>query len=838
MATVTNNAEIHVKVVGTEAAKAQLAWTGTNLKSLRTSAIMAGVAIAGLAAAIASTLRPAMEQEKALSDLEASLKNTGIYTAQFSKALQETASSLQSMTIYGDEAILTATGLMQAIGNISKEELPKAQKAAIGLAAAYKMDLTTAFQLVGKASAGNTATLARYGVVLDDGMTKAEKFSKVIAIGTSKFGLAEAAAKTTSGQIQQLKNAWGDMMETIGLLVTPVFKAFVAVVRPLVETFGQMHAGLKLILVILPLVTAAYYSMMASQIAAGAVSGTLLAAFTAIRVALAAFATTMGPVGLALTGLTVLVTGLAFAFGGTKKEIDKVNASFGEMAASASRDLVKFDNLANTFLTLGNKIDRTAEETKLYHKAVKDLQTNYAPYLKNLDLEKAKYNEIAAALANVRAGLYSKMQASLQTKALEQFEDEMMGLYGLQARLKREYKPGQTVQYGPIKTTYELAEKRLADGIKYYQDKALEIANMIDVPPPPAGFEEAAAAAGIMEGNLAAGNEAAKEFATSLQDLTLDIANYSKQALNAQGSGNAMFDALNAGFNEWADLRARIKDLFGDTAEANPFIAPVDEAFIASNIEIYTKYYQDNLNLIKESVMSETDLIEAEYTKRIADFDSYAETARTALAGLLTYQILTEQEYNAKLAELSALGVQILDKANQDKLKKLAEYSTKHESVIEEAAIKELSAMEELGADIKNMVVNGFAGAFADAIVEGENFAKSMQQLFKDLVRMILAELAKLAILSLFKTALGVGTGGGSLLVTALSAGSKGYSNVYPASTPSYMTPTITGNNLEARIDRLAQIVEKNRPIVYTQVIEGIPFANAVDRAYVQRNAL
>jgi len=52
------------------------------------------------------------------------------------------------------------------------------------------------------------------------------------------------------------------------------------------------------------------------------------------------------------------------------------------------------------------------------------------------------------------------------------------------------------------------------------------------------------------------------------------------------------------------------------------------------------------------------------------------------------------------------------------------------------------------------------------------------------------------------------------------------------------MTPTITGNTLEARIDRLAQIVENNRPIVYTQVIEGIPFANAVDRAYVQRNAL
>lgn len=80
--------------------------------------------------------------------------------------LQEQASAIQAVTIYEDDLIASATALMQNIGQLSADQLPKAQKAAIGLAAAYRIDLTTAFQLVGKAAAGNTVVLGRYGIVL------------------------------------------------------------------------------------------------------------------------------------------------------------------------------------------------------------------------------------------------------------------------------------------------------------------------------------------------------------------------------------------------------------------------------------------------------------------------------------------------------------------------------------------------------------------------------------------------------------------------------------------------------------------------------------------------
>ena len=138
-----------------------------------------------------------LEQEKAVTALNASLTNTSTYSAQFSQALQDNASALQKLTIYGDEAILSGTALMQNIGNMSADVLPKAQKAALGLAAAYGMSLETAFQMVGKAAAGNTAPLGRYGIVLDESLSQTEKFAKVLEIGAGKFGLAEAAAKTT-----------------------------------------------------------------------------------------------------------------------------------------------------------------------------------------------------------------------------------------------------------------------------------------------------------------------------------------------------------------------------------------------------------------------------------------------------------------------------------------------------------------------------------------------------------------------------------------------------------------------------------------------------------------
>jgi hypothetical protein len=201
----------------------------SSLSKLRDGLAMWGLAVAGIqkgmamvSGAIKAIVGPAQEAEEAQSALEASLRQTGEYSPQLQRELQKNASALQSMTRYEDDAIAAGTALMQSIGNLSSEQLPGAQKAAIGLAAAFKIDLNTAFELVGKAAAGNTATLGRYGIVLDSSGTATDRLNQLLEIGAEKFSLAEASAKTNLGAIDQLTNIWGDLREEIGARFLPV----------------------------------------------------------------------------------------------------------------------------------------------------------------------------------------------------------------------------------------------------------------------------------------------------------------------------------------------------------------------------------------------------------------------------------------------------------------------------------------------------------------------------------------------------------------------------------------------------------------------------------------
>ena len=168
------------------------------------------------------------KQEDAVTSLEASLRNTGLEVEENSSRLRSYASEIQNVTRYGDELILSGTALAQNIGRFSAEELPKVQKAAVGLAATYKMDLNTAFQLIGRASKGQTQMLTRYGIVLDSTKSKEEQFAEIMEIGAKNFRIAEDEANNGSGALEQYANLIGDLKEKIGdalkLAILPLVK--------------------------------------------------------------------------------------------------------------------------------------------------------------------------------------------------------------------------------------------------------------------------------------------------------------------------------------------------------------------------------------------------------------------------------------------------------------------------------------------------------------------------------------------------------------------------------------------------------------------------------------
>jgi hypothetical protein len=131
---------------------------------------------------------------------------------------------------------------------VTRDRLKEATKAAIGLAAKYKLDLQTAFMLIGRASKGQTQMLTRYGIVLGDTLTEQEKFNEILRLGAEAFGLATAEANTLQGSAEQLKNAWGDLKEAIGegLDIGDSFKSLADGIRILTPAIAKLMWVLKM----------------------------------------------------------------------------------------------------------------------------------------------------------------------------------------------------------------------------------------------------------------------------------------------------------------------------------------------------------------------------------------------------------------------------------------------------------------------------------------------------------------------------------------------------------------------------------------------------------------
>ena len=188
--------------------------------------------IAGLAAGYLSfragvamvkdTITAFTVQEDAVNRVRAALRKQGEEYNLQTQALEKYAGELQNVTTYGDEGTLAAMAQGLNMG-IAADKIKEATKAAMGLAAAYNMDLNTAMVLVAKANAGNTAALSKWGIEIDASKSKQEQFNEVLKKGAEAFQLAEANAKTTGGRLKSLAGAWGDLKEVIGEFIVELF---------------------------------------------------------------------------------------------------------------------------------------------------------------------------------------------------------------------------------------------------------------------------------------------------------------------------------------------------------------------------------------------------------------------------------------------------------------------------------------------------------------------------------------------------------------------------------------------------------------------------------------
>lgn len=179
------------------------------------------------------------KQAEAVTKLNAVLKAQNQYTEDVSKKLQEQASALQAVTIFGDEATIAGQAFAISMG-ITADTVEKITPIVLDFASAMNIDLQTAFRVVGQAASGDTGMLKRYGIIVDESKLKSEGFNAILDVMQNNFkGVAQEVAKTGTGPLKQFNNQLGDLQELVGEALVPGLNSLIGTITNL----GQHLTG-------------------------------------------------------------------------------------------------------------------------------------------------------------------------------------------------------------------------------------------------------------------------------------------------------------------------------------------------------------------------------------------------------------------------------------------------------------------------------------------------------------------------------------------------------------------------------------------------------------------
>lgn len=180
------------------------------------------IAFAAISAIVVKSLMSYREAEESTNALSRAMSNAGVYSKELRDAYLEQASSLSKLTTFGDDAIVQAQTTLQTY----LKELtitPELTKATLDLAAAKKIDLASAAEIVGKSIGTSTNALMKQGIEIDSTASKQEKLAQVIEQVNSKMGGQAQAAASGLGVFVQLGNSVGELFEALGSKLAPVF---------------------------------------------------------------------------------------------------------------------------------------------------------------------------------------------------------------------------------------------------------------------------------------------------------------------------------------------------------------------------------------------------------------------------------------------------------------------------------------------------------------------------------------------------------------------------------------------------------------------------------------
>lgn len=194
-------------------------------------------------------------QAKSSAQLMATLESTNYAAGKSFEELADRASSLQEITLFGDEATMQAQAIMLTFKSVTNEIYDRSIPAVLDMATALKMDLKSSSLMLGKALndpiLGLTA-LRRTGIQFTDEQQNvikklvetgnvAQAQTIILAELESQFGgSAAAAAAAGTGMLTQIRNSWGDVREIIGQGFYSLVELIAPVVVVIINALGKM----------------------------------------------------------------------------------------------------------------------------------------------------------------------------------------------------------------------------------------------------------------------------------------------------------------------------------------------------------------------------------------------------------------------------------------------------------------------------------------------------------------------------------------------------------------------------------------------------------------------
>lgn len=312
---------IKIKEVGAETlGKLKTGFEEIAAKAAAVSAVITG--------ALGLSVKAFSDSEEATKKLNQAIRNQGLDVDSLSKRYGVLAEAIMKKTTFDDDEIKSALAVGQALaGNVALTD--DLIKATIDFAAAKKMDLASAFELVGKSIGTEKNALSKYGVELGKGASASEKMAKITKALSHDFeGQAEILAMGANGAVKQMTNAIGELAEAVGEHLAPFVESAARGLTDLINAAAENKTLVKVGTVVAA-VTAALTGL------AGAI-GAVVAAWPVLA---AGFAALTGPVGIAIAAVVALGTAVALNF----DEIQKI--AFGVFGAVKTFIANAFDNL-------------------------------------------------------------------------------------------------------------------------------------------------------------------------------------------------------------------------------------------------------------------------------------------------------------------------------------------------------------------------------------------------------------------------------------------------------------------------------------------------------------